>query len=189
MSINDMRLFRRGGPPLKICHVSPCRRLAAVLSLLGIIALLIACGGIGDKPATTSTVKLNEKLVFNDCTWVVLEARDMGKSLKPADSKDPDRTTEGRFLFVRFTVFNISKQGLSLGNPPVLMDNQDRTLGPLDEPARYLPKDVQTEDISGEIPVGGTHQFLAFYEVPADAKGLRLNKRLFQEGGFVELGL
>jgi hypothetical protein len=167
----------------RYCHIP------AALALLGFIASVIACGGIGDKPVTTSTVKLNEKLVFNDCAWVVLEAREMGKSLKPTDFKDQDKTTGGRFIFVRFTVSNTSKQGLSLGNPPVLMDNQDRTFGPLDEPERYLPKDVRTDDISGEIPVGGTHQFLAFYEVADDAKGLRLNKRLFQEEGFVDLGL
>jgi hypothetical protein len=164
-------------------------RMAATFSLLGLIALVIACGGIGDKPVTTSTVKLNEKLVFNDCTWVVLEARDLGKALKPTDPKGQDKTTNGRFLFVRFTVSNTSKQGLSLGNPPMLMDHQDRTFGPLDEPERYLPKDLRTDDILGEIPVGGTHQFLAIYEAPAEAQGLRLNKRLFQEEGFVELGL
>jgi hypothetical protein len=161
----------------------------AALLLVGFGALVIACGGIGDKPVTTRTVKLNEKLVFNDCTWVALEARDMGKSLQPTDPNAQAKATDGRFIFVRFTVSNTSKQGLSLGNPPVLMDNQGRTFDPLDEPELYLPKDVRTDDISEEIPVGGTHQFLAFYEVPADAKGLRLNKRLFQEEGFVELGL
>jgi hypothetical protein len=113
---------------------------------------VIACGGIGDKPVTTSTVKLNEKLVFNDCIWVVLEARDMGKSLKPTDPKGREKTTNGRFFFVRFTASNTSKQGLSLGNPPVPMDNQGRTFGPLDEPERYLRKDVRTDDISVEIP-------------------------------------
>jgi hypothetical protein len=163
-------------------------RLPAHLPLAILALVVLACGGIGDKPVIISTAKLDEKLVFNDSTWVVLAAKDLGKSLKPADPADGDRTTDGRFLLVRYRVSNTSKQELLLGNPPVLQDERDRTFGTLSEQERYLPKEAGVDESSDRIPVGMAREFRALYEVPADAKGLRLHMREFQQAGFVELG-
>src|SRR5262245_56539637 len=68
-------------------HLPRARRLAACLLVVTFVALALACGSTSLKPKAVGTVKVNEELVFNDSTWVVLEARDLGKVLK---SNDPD---------------------------------------------------------------------------------------------------
>jgi hypothetical protein len=169
----------------------PPFRLASSLLLVLLTAVFLACGGIGDKPVAVSTVKLNEELVFNHSTWVVLEAKELGQVLKATDSRGPDKKTDGRFIRVRFKVSNTEKEAESLGNDPVLVSDRGEKFDSLGDQKLYLPRDARTvgETDSDPLPAATTREFYALYDVPAGAKALRLNHRRFQQEGFVELGL
>jgi hypothetical protein len=180
-------------------HVPGFRRLARAVSLVAVVAIALACGG-GGRSKGIGTVKVNEKLVFNnDSTWVVLEAKDLGKELKPTDPDDKPRKTEGRFIQVRYKITNTGKQVVWLDDSdPPLVDDRDRTFESMgDAQKQFLPKDAKTlsEQESDQIPAGLTREFYALYEVPADAKGLRLKAESFPEKrrraqeGFIDLGL
>jgi hypothetical protein len=96
--------------------VARLRRLAWCLGLILFVALALACGGRigGGRPKVVGTVKLNEEMVFHDSKWVVVEARDVGKSLKATDpeAEVKERKTDGRFLLVRYKVSNIGKKAV-----------------------------------------------------------------------------
>jgi hypothetical protein len=179
-------------------HLPRARRLATCLLLVAFVALALACGSTSLKPKAVGTVKVNEELVFNDSTWVVLEARDLGKVLKSTDPDEQDKKADGRFILVRYKVTNTGKKTVWLGDDPPLLDDKERqfeTLG--DAQAHYLPKGAKTlgEADSDQIPAGITREFHAIYEVPTDARGLRLKGESFAEGrrrqqeGFILLGL
>jgi len=141
---------------------------------------------------------MNEPLAFNDSTWVVVEAKDLGKVLKATEPGDEDRKADGRFILVRFKISNTGKQVVLLGDDPPLIDDRDRTFETLgDRQKQYLPKGAKTlgEQDSDQIPAGITREFHAIYEVPTDARGLRLKAASFaerrrrQQEGLIELGL
>src|SRR5262249_44508098 len=105
-------------------HVPRLRRLAGCLLLVTFIAVVLACGGGGSLSKKVGSVKRNETLVFNDSTWVVLEAKDLGKVLKPTEAGDEERKTEGRFILVRYKITNTSKKVVWLpeADPPLVDD-------------------------------------------------------------------
>jgi hypothetical protein len=177
--------------------VPRCRRLAACLLFVVFVALAVACGKGGISSKLVGTVKVNESLIFNDSTWVVVEAKDVGKVLKPTEAGEEELKADGRFIHVRFKVTNTGKKVVFLGDDPELVDDKEReftTLG--DNQKAYLPKGAKTlgEVDSDQIPAGITREFHALYEVPADAKGLRLKAASFaekkrrQQEGFIDLG-
>jgi hypothetical protein len=174
------------------------RRLAGCLLLAAFVAVALACAGA--KPKNVGTVKVNEELVFPESKWVVVEAKDLGKVIKATNPDDAgEKKTEGRFILVRYKVTNTGRKEIELGweDPKVVDDSREfRSLG--DEQRDFLPKFAKTmsDEESTHIPAGMTREFHALYEVPADAKGLRLMAESFKERrgrpvneGYVELGL
>jgi hypothetical protein len=94
-------------------------------------------------------------------------------------------------------VSNIGKKAVWLGDDPSLLDDKERQFETLGEQKDYLPRGAKTlgEEESDQIPAGMTREFHALYEVPADARGLRLRAESFAENqrraqeGFIDLGL
>jgi hypothetical protein len=177
-------------------HVPRVRRLATCLLFAAFVALALACGKGGTSTKIVGTVKVNEALVFKDSTWVVVEAKDVGKVLKPTVPGEEELKADGRFILVRFKVTNTGKKVVWAGGDPDLVDDRERTFGTLVEQKPYLPRGAKTLEDEDQIPAGITREFHALYEVPLDAKGLRLKAGSFterrgrpQQEGFVDLGL
>jgi hypothetical protein len=181
-------------------HVPRFPSIAGRLSLIAFVAVALACagGGGGNNSKALRTVKLHESLVFNDSTWVVVEAKDLGKVIKATEPGDEELKADGRFIYVRFKIANTGKRVVWLGDDPELTDNRDRTFQTLgDRQKQYLPRGAKTlgEPDSDQIPAGITREFHAIYEVPADARGLRLKAASFaekkrrQQEGLIDLGL
>jgi hypothetical protein len=171
------------------------RRPAACLLFAVFVALAVACGKCGTSSRSIGTVKVNEDLAFKDSTWVVVEVKDLGKTLKPTEPDDEEKKTDARFILVRFKVTNTGKNAVWVGDDPNLVDDQERNFVTLTEQKPYLPKGARTLEDEDQIPAGITREFYALYEVPLDAKGLRLKAGSFkerrgrpQQEGFIDLG-
>src|SRR5262249_3144649 len=165
-------------------HVPRFHRLATCLLFVAFVALALACGKGGTSLRSIGTVKVNEPLVFKDSTWVVVEVKDLGKVLKENEPDEPEKKADGRFILVRYKVTNTGKQVVWLGDDPEVVDDTKREFKtPGDNQKLYLPKGAKTmgEEESDQIPAGITREFHALYEVPTDAKGLRLKAASFAE--------
>ena len=143
---------------------------------------------------------MNEELVFPESKWVVVEAKNLGNTIKATNPTDPrEKKTEGRFILVRYKVTNKGTKEIQLGweDPKIVDESREfKTLG--EEQMDFLPRFAKTmsDEDSTHIPAGQTREFHALYEVPADAKGLRLMAESFKERrgrpvneGYIELGL
>lgn len=186
-----------------LSRASRLRRLAVCPLLLTFVALAVACSGGGASGGkNVGTVKVNEELVFPESKWVVVEVKDLGKTLKPTNPDDaPEKKTEGRFIHVRYKVTNTgTRKDIELGweDPKLVGDSAEYRALEDDEQKAYLPKWSKTmaEEDSTHIPAGQTREFHALYDVPPTAKGLRLKAESFKERrgrpvkeGYIDLGL
>lgn len=169
------------------------RRLAWCLPF-AFAAVALACAG---GPATVPPVKGNEELKLHDSVWAVIEAKDLGQLLRSTEGDAPELRTQGRYVLVRYAVRNPGRRRIDLDGDPQLIDGRQRFFDPIGNQEAYLPKGAVTMgDVeSDQIPAGLTKEFHALYEVPADARGLRLEAKSFTERfgreqtGHIELGL
>jgi hypothetical protein len=151
-------------------------KLLAVVTALTAL-LMIACGGGGKRePAATGAAALGQEVPFKDCKWIVLDAKDMGKTLKPNNPFERAAVTEGRFILVHFKVTNTTKEEHRLLSTPKVLDSEGREFKELDRQNLYVPKDQKAMTLEA-LPAGVTKEFSGVYEVPADAKGLRFQTR------------
>lgn len=128
-------------------------------------------------PEKTSRVfKLNESVFVGDVAWEVLSAENIGSTLKGSRSRYPffqkDLSTVGYFIKVRFVVANTGDELLSV-TVPGLIDSRDREFASSPDATYWVP---EGEDILllDNINPGLGRIYTAIYEVPADAKGLKL---------------
>ena len=157
--------------------------LGAMLVLLG--ALLACKGGSssGGSGGSGGTAKIGDTITFDDSEWVVVEAKDSGKSIKSNNEFNPEeKKTDGRFISVHYKLTNKGKKEEMLFNHPKIIDGQNREFGPIEMEGFYVPKSAKTvglETLQPSLP----KEFWTVIEVPADAKSLK-----FQVHGFSLLG-
>src|ERR1700690_4471212 len=82
----------------------------AMLVLLG--ALLACKGGSSSSGGgTTGTGKIGETIVLDDAEWVVVDAKDVGKTIKSnSEFTQEDKKTDVRFIQVHFKITNKGKK-------------------------------------------------------------------------------
>lgn len=154
-------------------------------AMLVLLAGLMACkgGSHGSSSSSSATAKLGETITFDDSEWVVIEAKDAGKSLKSnSEFNQEDKKTEGRFIEVHYKVTNKGKKEEMLLNHPKVVDDKGREFGPIEMESLYVPAKAKTigfDTLQPSMP----KEFWTVVEVPADAKGLK-----FQVHGFSLLG-
>jgi hypothetical protein len=158
-----------------------------------VAVMVIACGGGGGKNASTvqQPSKIGEEVAFKDSKWTVLEAKDMGTTLKSNNRFHKDTTTEGRFVQVHFKVLNTTGKEDRLMDLPKVIDSQQREFKEIDHESFYLPEGAKAMAIEA-LPPSISKEFYAIYEVPADAKGLKFEARslsAFGDKTLVDLGL
>lgn len=156
--------------------------LGAMLVLLG--ALLACKGGSSSSgSSSSSTAKLGETVTFDDSEWIVMEAKDLGKSIKSnSEFNEEQKKSDGRFVQVHYKVTNKGKKEEMLLDRPKVVDDKGREFGPIDMESFYVPAKAKTIGLDTLQP-SMPKEYWTVIEVPADAKALK-----FQVHGFSLLG-
>jgi hypothetical protein len=170
---------------------------------LGVFILLIigaansgnknnSSNGSGNQQAASQNAiyELNQEVTSSDATWKVTNARDRGNKLAASESRYGSiakaKTTTGKFIEVTFTVENKSKDLASITNPG-LVDGQGREFTTATDVSEWVPegKDLFLfTNLQPNLP----KEFVAIYEVPADASGFKLKVGVLRPQ-FINLGI
>jgi hypothetical protein len=163
------------------------RLFGAVLVLVA----LVACKGGGSSSGGSSGSKIGDTVSLEDSDWVVVEAKDAGKTLKSnAANNEEKRETTGRFILVHYKVTNKLKEEKMLLDHPQIVDDKGRESGPIDKEENFVP--AKTTTVALLIPPSGTKELWSVIEVAPDAKNLKLQFHGFSMLGdkkSVDLGL
>jgi hypothetical protein len=126
---------------------------------------------------------MGETVTFDDSEWIVIEAKDAGKSIKSnSEFNEEEKKTEGRFIQVHYKVTNKGKKEEMLLDRPKIVDDKGREFGPIDMESFYVPAKAKTIGLDTLQP-SMPKEYWTVIEVPADAKTLK-----FQVHGFSLLG-
>jgi len=115
-------------------------------------------------------------VVFNDSTWVVLEAQNMGSVLKPRNSFGEEAKTEGVFILVKYQVVNTTKIEKRIIVEPVLVDSSLREFKTYDKQNSYFPVEGETLTFKA-LPASITRTCYGIYEVAKDSKEIVFRAR------------
>ncbi|HEY1955019.1 MAG TPA: hypothetical protein VGH28_05390 [Polyangiaceae bacterium] len=153
-------------------------------AMLVLLVGLVACkGGSHGSSSSTGTAKMGETVTFDDSEWIVIEAKDAGKSIKSnSEFNEEEKKTEGRFIQVHYKVTNKGKKEEMLLDRPKIVDDKGREFGPIDMESFYVPAKAKTIGLDTLQP-SMPKEYWTVIEVPADAKTLK-----FQVHGFSLLG-
>ena len=126
-----------------------------------------------------AVVKLGDKATFDDSEWQIVEAKDGGKELKMGagwkGGPPPVIKTEGKYVLVTFKVKNRGKTEAPKQSDelPKIVDSEGREFKRVDDDVYRFPSGSKVIDYDA-ITAGMTNTFVAAYEVPEDAKDLKL---------------
>lgn len=136
--------------------------------------------GAAAKPATVA--KIGDEVKFDDSTWVVLDAKLAGKTLKSNNQFQEDAKTEGKFVVVRFKVTNKTNKEERIMDQPKLVDSKGREFKHVDSQAFYVSPKAKTLGLEA-LPSSLAKEFSAVYEVAADSGGLQFQARALSAFG------
>lgn len=122
--------------------------------------------------APTPLPKIGDDVRVADARWKVLQASDMGNTLKAQYMKD--LTTPGKYVFVLVEVENLGKEAASYDGVEIV-DGQGRTFKLDSDTIMYLPKDRGKACILESLNPNVPAQCAAIFALPADATGLQLS--------------
>jgi len=141
-----------------------------------------------DQEDTPKTVKQNEDLQVGDVKWKVIKARtadqltDYSGAVKPA----------GKFLVVNVTVENMGKDMKTVTGLKVV-DDKDREFTSYSKSCSLQNLGAESLYVLSNINPNVPLTFADVYEIPADAKGLKLKvgdlSVLGNDEGLIDLGL
>lgn len=144
-------------------------------------------------PVATEAPKaygVGQDVQVDEVRWKIVEASDLGKTLKSKNTFVKDKTTAGRFVQVRFELENLSKDMLTFAGLD-LVDDQGRTFKSSSDAFQFIPTEEACvlENLNPNVAKSCT----AIYEVPATAAGLMAQvtdlKIVGNESSLVDLGL
>jgi hypothetical protein len=104
--------------------------------------------------------------------WKILNAEDLGNTLEPVDDYHDIKTTNGRFIKVRFQVKNKGSEMVTLTSLK-LFDDKDREFTDYSETSGYI-EDEEELFLLDNINPGMEETYTLIYEVPKDANNLML---------------
>lgn len=115
--------------------------------------------------------KINEKVTVDKVEWTLLEAKDMGKTLKAKDKFYNDCAAEsGKYVYVKFKIKNNDKDISSISNVD-LLDSDKNEYKTSSDVYSCIEDDIF---ILENINPGLEKTFVGVYEVPSNAKDFRL---------------
>ena len=130
-----------------------------------------------------AVVALAEAFQLGDLRLLVTERRFGSQVGENRDGVD----AQGRFVVIALTARNTGMDPITLGDRIQLLDELGRSYSPLPEAsATAALRDPAREDgLTVELQPGLTVDFVLVFDVPEEAKGLRLRVR----GGFADVDL
>jgi hypothetical protein len=171
------------------------KHLVSAASLIGFAALALGSGGKGkaDKSGSatttsTSAANIGDTVTFDDSTWVVLSAKNLGQRIKPEFGGE--KKTDGQFITVQYKVTNTQPKDDSVLESCKLVDAKSREFGPMPDEALYVGNGKKTMLLE-QLPPSMPKEFWTIFEVPADATGLKFQARSlgpFPDKKVVDLG-
>ena len=130
-----------------------------------------------------ATSKLGVPVAFSDCEWIVIEARDAGKTLKSnSEFNEESKTTEGRLIQVHYKVTNNTSKEEMILDRPKIVDAKGRQFGPIDMESFFIPRKTKSIGLDTLQP-SIAKEYWTVIEVPADSRDLA-----FRVHGFTLLG-
>jgi hypothetical protein len=152
-----------------------------------VVFALLAVGSGGkkdqDKASQTKTTsadeaapKIGDTVTFDDSTWVVASAKNLGHKAKATSPFGDDKKTDGQFIEVQFKVTNKQSKDDSIVDGPKLVDSSGREFGHFEDEALLIPSGQKTI-ILETLPPSLSKEFWSIFEVPADATGLKFQVR------------
>jgi hypothetical protein len=127
----------------------------------------------GGSGAAGTTGAIGTPLTVEEAEWLVLDVEDKGKTMKPSSEFGEEAKTDGRFIQVHFKIKNTGNKPGTLIELPKLTDSSNREFNPYDKQYSYLPKGAQ-QAILDTIQPSMQREYYEIFEVPADAKNLKL---------------
>lgn len=196
-----------------------CLVVIGVFVLLGVIGAIVGGGRAGQQTGTASVptaaaivgnavavasaptaapeptaapamVTVGQDVQVDEVRWNVLEATDLGQTLKSDNEFVKDLTTSGRFIRVRLEVENLSKDMLSFVGID-LQDDQGRSFKRSNDAIMHVPSDETCvlENLNPNVAKTCT----LVYEVPQNAahvQALVSDLKLFGgKSALIDLGL
>ena len=146
-----------------------------------------------EAPAATaapSAYAVGADVRVDEVRWKVIEAVDLGKTLKSDNEFVKDKTTSGRFVKLRFELENLSKDMLTFAGLD-LVDDQNRTFKASSDAFQFIATEETCilENLNPNVAKSCT----AIYEVPANAAGIQAQvgdlKMLGSKSALIDLGL
>jgi hypothetical protein len=152
--------------------------MRSIVAFLFCAFALVSCAKRDAAPALRSEriARVGEALSLDDSTWVVVEAKDLGKNVRPNNDFADPKETSGRFVLVRYKVTNRRKHPESVLDPPKIVDDQSRETERVPNEAMYVPREARTLGIE-PLPPNVEREFATLFELPPDARGLKLQVR------------
>ncbi len=145
-----------------------------------VLAALVACkkgSSSSSSGSSSAPAKIGDTVTFDDSEWVVIEAKDVGKTVKNnsefAADDEKEKKTEGRFIQVHYKITNKGKKEEMLLDRPKIVDAKGREFGPIEMESFYVPaksKTIGLDTLQPSMP----KEYWTVIEVPPDAKGLKL---------------
>ena len=129
-----------------------------------------------NRPPRTASPKakgytIGDTVDFGDSSWVVQSARELGSILPKKNLFVKDRTSEGKFIYVRFKVTNRTNEEEQIAFSPAVRDSKGRRYEEMDETEMYLPEG-ETGITLEALPASLSKTFSAIFEVPKDSEGV-----------------
>jgi len=179
------------------------------LGCLGLVVVLVVFGVIGtslqdESEQTTQqeqleggqevTYGVGDDVKVGDVRWKLLSAKDRGSVLKASESRYPSiadaKKTPGKFIQIEIELENLSNDLLTVIEPE-LIDDRGREFTAATDVSEWIPEDRELyilDNLNPNIPT----RFIIIYEVPSDAKGLKVkvgDLDIFASGeALIELG-
>jgi hypothetical protein len=140
--------------------------------------------------AAPSGPKIGDMVKFDDSEWTVVEAKLKGKRLASNNQFQEAAKTDGKFIYVKFKVKNLTNKEERIGGHPKLVDGKGREFGDYDGASFYIGSNEKTIALEA-LPSSMGKQFAAIYEVPDDATNLSFQARglgIFGDKKLISLG-
>jgi hypothetical protein len=122
---------------------------------------------------------VSSKAVFADSEWEVISAKNLGSTLSGNLLLDDKKSEDGRFIYVRFKVKNLTPEEAMIFMTPCVKDSQGRRFEELDWTDAYLPEN-ETSIIGEALPASLGRSFSAIFEITMDDGEISFMARSFE---------